>query len=157
MKAEGGGMKDKESELEASLSSDTEDPDSGAERSVPRQDLRKRLNEYSLRILKLYDSLPKTGSVHIITHQLARSGTSPGAQYREACRAKSDADFISKIEGAIQELDESDYWIVLLGLGGHVPEKRLYPLIKETDELISMFVTMVNRVKARTRKAPTKR
>ncbi|PYS86876.1 MAG: four helix bundle protein [Acidobacteria bacterium] len=122
--------------------------DSGVE-GQKQQDLRKRLREYALRILKLYDSLPRSGSVHIITHQLARSGTSPGAQYREACRAKSDADFISKIEGAVQELDESDYWLVLLGAGGYVPEKKLYPLIKETDELISIFVSMVNKVKQR--------
>jgi len=116
-----------------------------------KKELRNRLKEYSLRILKLYDSLPKSGAVHVITHQLARSGTSPGAQYREASRAKSDADFISKIEGAIQELDESDYWLVLLGSGGYVREQKLFPLIKETDELISIFVTIVNRVKAKAR------
>lgn len=119
------------------------------EKQRRREELRERLKDYSLRILKLYDSLPKSGSVHVITAQLARSGTSPGAQYREACRAKSDADFISKIEGAIQELDESDYWLVLLGAGGYIPETKIYSLIKETDELIAIFVTMVNRVKSR--------
>ena len=67
-----------------------------------RQDLKKRLKEYALRIIRLYESLPKSGAVHVITHQLLRSGTSPGAQYREACRAQSNADFISKIEGALQ-------------------------------------------------------
>ena len=114
-----------------------------------QQDLRKRLREYGLRILKLYDTLPKHGSVHIITHQLARSGTSPGAQYREACRAKSNADFISKIEGAIQELDESDYWLEMLVAGNYLKENMLKPLIDETDELIAIFVTIVNKVKAR--------
>src|SRR5690349_5164916 len=89
------------------------------------RDLRRRLKEYSLRILKLYDSLPKHGSIHIITHQLVRSGTSPGAQYREAFRAKSRADFISKIEGALQELDESDYWLELLIDGGYISANRL--------------------------------
>ncbi len=123
---------------------ETSDP---AER--PRQDLRKRLKAYALRILKLYDSLPKSGSVHIISHQLVRSGTSPAAQYREACRANSNADFISKIEGALQELDESDGWLELLVDGNYVSEAKLRPLRDETNELISIFVTIVNKVKAR--------
>jgi four helix bundle protein len=127
-------------------------PETFADEKKPG-DLRARLRYYSLRILKLYDSLPKRGAVHIITHQLARSGTSPGAQYREACRAKSDADFISKIEGAIQELDESDYWLDLLHEGGFVPEHRLVPLKLETNELISIFVSIVNKVKRRRRKS----
>ena len=74
-----------------------------------QRDLRIRLKNYGLRMLRLYDSLPKYGSAQIVGRQLARSGTSPGAQYREACRAKSNADFVSKIEGALQELDESEY------------------------------------------------
>jgi len=113
------------------------------------RDLRVRLREYALRILKLYDSLPKYGAVHVITSQLVRSGTSPGAHYREACRAKSDADFISKMEGGLQELDESDYWLDLLVGGRHVEEGRLQPLITETNELIAIFVSMVNKVKRR--------
>lgn len=114
-----------------------------------RQDLRKRLKDYALRILKLYDSLPRTGSIHIVTHQLARSGTSPGAHYREAYRAKSNADFISKLEGALQELDESDYWLELLADGKYVPSAKLDPLRNETNELISIFVTMVINAKKR--------
>ena len=118
-------------------------------RAQKQQDLKKRLKEYGLRILHLYDSLPKKGSVHIITHQLARSGASPGAHYREACRAKSNADFISKVEGALQELDESDYWLEMLGDGNYVPALKLKPLREETNELIAIFVTMVNKVKNR--------
>lgn len=114
-----------------------------------RQDLRKRLKEYALRILKLYDSLPKRGAIHIITHQLARSGTSPMAHYREACRAKSNADFISKIEGGLQELDESDGWLELLVDGDFVPAPRLDALRVETNELISIFVTMAVNAKKR--------
>jgi four helix bundle protein len=114
-----------------------------------KQDLKKRLKEYALRIIHLYEALPKHGAVHVITHQLLRSGTSPGTHYREACRAKSDADFISKIEGALQELEESDYWLELLVDGGFVSEQRLRPLIEETNELISIFVKMVINTKAR--------
>jgi four helix bundle protein len=81
-----------------------------------------------------------------------RSGTSVGAHYREAQRAKSDADFISKIEGGLQELDETAYWLELLVEAGIVPEEKLKPLIQETDELIAIFVTIVTKVKGRRRK-----
>ena len=114
-----------------------------------KQELKKRLKEYALRIIRLYEALPKTGAVHVITHQLLRSGTSPGAQYREAWRAKSDADFISKVEGTLQELDESDYWLELLVDGGYETEKKLKPLRDETNELIAIFVSIVTKTKAR--------
>ncbi len=114
------------------------------------RDLRIRLKSYGLRVLRLYDSLPRQGSVQIIGRQLARSGTSPGAQYREACRAKSNADFISKIEGALQEFDESSYWLEILVEGNYFPERKLASLRKETDELIAILVTIVRKVKART-------
>jgi len=112
-------------------------------------ELKKRLKEYALRIIRLYEALPKSGAVHVITHQLLRSGTSPGAQYREACRAKSDADFISKIEGALQELDESEYWLELLIDGGYETEKKLKPLRDETNELMAIFVSIVTRTKSK--------
>ena len=109
--------------------------------------LKQRLKEYSLRIIRLYESLPKHGAAHVIAHQLLRSRTSPGAQYREACRAKSNADFISKLEGCLQELDESDYWLELLVEGGFVPESKLKSLSEETNELIAIFVSMTVKVK----------
>jgi four helix bundle protein len=64
-------------------------------------------------------------------------------------RAKSDADFISKIEGALQELDETDYWLELIGEAGTIEKTRLKPLIDETNELIAIFVTIVIKVKNR--------
>ena len=113
--------------------------------------LRLPLKNYSLRILKLYDSLPRSGSAQVIGRQLVRSGTSPGAQYREACRAKSNADFVSKIEGSLQELDESDYWLELLVDGNYLTKERLDPLKTETDELISILVTIAKKVKRQKR------
>ena len=113
------------------------------------RDLKKRLKQYALRIIRLYESLPKTGAVHILSHQLLRSGTSPGAQYSEACRAKSNADFISKTEGALQELEESLYWLELLIEGNFVTENKLKPLCDETNELISILVTIVLKAKSR--------
>lgn len=113
--------------------------------------LQKRLKEYALRIIRLYEALPKFGAVHVVSHQLLRSGTSPGAQYREACRAKSNADFISKTEGCLQELDESGYWLELLIESGFVAETKLKPLCDETNELIAVFVSIVLKAKEKSR------
>jgi four helix bundle protein len=91
--------------------------------------------------------LPKTTEAQILGKQVLRSGTSIGAQYREGHRAKSDADVISKFEGVLQELEETDYWLDLLVKGKIVPEKKLASLIQETHELIAIFVTIVTNLK----------
>jgi four helix bundle protein len=115
-----------------------------------RQDLRKRTKEYALRIIRLYRALPpRDGVAGVIGKQLLRSGTSAAAHYREACRAKSDADFVSKIEGAQQELEESDLWLELLADSETVKSHLLDSLRTETDELISMFISMAKNVKKR--------
>jgi|SRR5882724_13296731 len=116
-------------------------------KSDNRQDLRKRTREFALRIIKLYAALPKTTEAQVLGKQLLRSGTSVGAHYREACRAKSNADFISKIEGALQELDETLYWLELLADAKIVKAERLEPLGSETNELIAMFVSMAKGLK----------
>ncbi len=92
---------------------------------------------------------PKRAEAQVLGHQLLRSGTSVGAQYREATRGKSDADFISKIEGALQELEESEYWLELLGESGFVPAARLDWLRRETGELKGIFVSIVRKTKSR--------
>jgi four helix bundle protein len=115
--------------------------------AADRQDLRKRTREFALRIIKLYAALPKTTEAQVLGKQVLRSGTSVGAHYREACRAKSNADFISKIEGALQELDETLYWIELLAEAKIVSVTRLGPLERETNELIAMFVSMAKGMK----------
>ncbi len=115
------------------------------------KELKKRTREYALRIIRLYGDLPKTTEAQVIGNQVLRSGTSVGAHYREAQRAKSDADFISKMEGALQELEETAYWLELLGESGIVAQERLQPLLQETDELIAIFVTIVTKVKSKQR------
>jgi four helix bundle protein len=106
-----------------------------------RQDLRKRTKDFALRIIKLYVALPKSTEAQILGKQILRSGTSVGAHYREACRAKSNADFISKIEGGLQELEETLYWIELLADAKIIARSRLESLERETKELIAMFVS----------------
>jgi four helix bundle protein len=116
-----------------------------------RQDLRQRTKQFALRIIKLYLAVPTKGVGFVLGPQLLKAGTSVGAHYREACRAKSNADFISKIEGALQELDETAYWLELLSDGGVIASKRLLPLQAEAEELTKILVTMVKKVKARGR------
>ena len=81
-------------------------------------DLRSRTKQFSLRIVRLFAALPRTTEAQVIGKQLLRSGTSVGAHYREATRARSNAEFISKLEGGLQELEESAYWMELLSESG---------------------------------------
>ena len=105
----------------------------------PPKDLRERTKALALRVIRLYCSLPKHGPANVIGHQLLRSGTSVGAHYCEAYRARSRAEFVSKIEGGLQELEETNYWIELLIDGGIVPAQRLTQLHEEVRELIAVF------------------
>ena len=95
--------------------------------------------------------MPSRGVGKVLGLQVLKAGTSVGAHYREAQRAKSNADFISKIEGALQELDETGYWLELLAEGNVLPAKRLIALRKEVEELVSILVTIVKNVKAKGR------
>ena len=88
-------------------------------------DLKIRTKDYALSVIRLFAELPKRTETQIIGRQLLRCGTSVGAQYREASRAKSNADFISKMEGSLQELEESEYWLELLAESGFVSEDAI--------------------------------
>jgi len=114
---------------------------------IGRRDLRKRTKLFALRIIKLYASLPKSTEAQVIGKQVLRSGTSVGAHYREAKRARSTAEFISKIEGALQELDETIYWLELLTESGIVPQARLTNLKSEAEELMKMLVSSAKTAK----------
>ncbi len=116
------------------------------------QGLRERTTEYALRIVRLYTSLPKSPQAQVLGKQVLRSGTSVGAQFRESQRSKSDADFINKLQGSLQELDETAYWLELLVKADIVSATKLQSLRKETDELLAIFVTIVTKVKKRTGK-----
>ncbi|MFL6207386.1 MAG: four helix bundle protein [Pyrinomonadaceae bacterium] len=83
----------------------------------------------------------------VLGKQVLRSGTSVGAHYREACRARSNPDFINKIEGGLQALEETIYWLELLGDSNIFAKERLRPLCAEAEELSAMFVTMMKNVK----------
>ena len=112
-------------------------------------DLRKRTKDFALRIIKLYRALPETGESRVLKSQLLRSGTSVGANFREGVRARSSAEFISKLETALQELEETSYWLELLQDSGIVKTERLNGLMKEADELTAILVASVKTVKRR--------
>jgi four helix bundle protein len=114
-----------------------------------QNDLKARTKALALSIIRLYGTLPKAMEAQVIGKQILRSGTSVGAQYREAHRSRSDAEFISKIEGALQELDETTYWLELLIEASVVQEESLTELLREADELTAIFVASVKRVKSR--------
>lgn len=107
-------------------------------------DLPDRTKQFALRIIALYRALPKQTEAQVIGRQVLRSGTSIGAHYREASRARSDAEFLSKIGVAPQELDETLYWLELLIESNIVPTARLSDLKRENNELIAIFVTISN-------------
>lgn len=110
-------------------------------------DLKTRTKKFSLRIIKLYSNLPKDTTSRVIGRQLLRSGTSVGAHYKESVRAKSNADFINKIQGGLQELEETQYWLELLTEAEILPEVRLKPLYEGSEELLSILITVVKNVK----------
>ncbi|NWJ46752.1 MAG: four helix bundle protein [Chloroflexi bacterium] len=120
--------------------------------NLEASDLRKRTKAFALRIIKLYTTLPKSVEAQVIGKQLLRSGTSVGAHYAEAYRSRSDAEFISKLEGGLQELEETIYWVELLVEAEIIPENRLSELLSEANQLISIFVASVKTVKDKHRK-----
>jgi four helix bundle protein len=83
-----------------------------------KKDLRDRTKAFALRVVRLYSNLPKTTEAQVMGKQVLRSGTSVGANYREACRARSNAEFIAKLGDCLKELDENCYWFELLAESG---------------------------------------
>ncbi len=111
------------------------------------RDLKVRTRKFALRIIRLYKALPNSLEAQIIGKQILRSGTSVGAQYREGTRARSTAEFISKIESASQELEETMYWFELLLESEIFKPEKLEDLQTEANELMAIFVSSVKKVK----------
>jgi four helix bundle protein len=112
-------------------------------------ELRQRTKNYASAVVRLYVALPKQrAEAQVIGRQLLRSGTSVAANFREASRARTTSEFISKIEVCIQEADETDLWLELLRDDCGISNEKIKDLLLETNELISIFVTMAKRSKA---------
>lgn len=114
-----------------------------------RVDLRLRTKQFAIRVIRLYTALPKRTEADVIGKQVLRSGTSVGANYREAHRARSDAEFVSKLGDCLKELEETSYWLELLVDTELMPAARMADLCGECDKLIAILTTISKKVKAR--------
>jgi four helix bundle protein len=106
-------------------------------------EFKKRTKGFAIRVIRLAESLPETSTGRIIGRQLIRSGTSVGANYRAACRARSTAEFISRIGIVEEECDETLYWMEIMAETGMINRNRLDELTGEANEILSMVVSSI--------------
>src|SRR3954471_11383141 len=109
------------------------------------EDLRDRTMDFAVRVVRMFTNLPKTTEAQVLGRQVLRSGTSIGANYREAYRGRSKAEFIAKCGDCLREIEETAYWLELLVAAAVVPEAKLQSLRDECHELTAIFVTIVKR------------
>ena len=115
------------------------------------QDLKPRTKAFALRVICMHSELPKNDTVaQVLGKQVLRSGTSVGANYREASRGRSKAEFISKIGDCLKEIEETEYWLELLVDSGCVPGSQMDDLLDETRQLIAILTTINKKAKGLT-------
>ncbi|QBG48423.1 four helix bundle protein [Verrucomicrobia bacterium S94] len=102
-------------------------------------ELRIRTKQFALRIMKLVETLPNTVAGKAIANQLMRSGTSVGANYRAACRARSNAEFIAKLGIVLEEADETEFWLELIMDGQLLPKDKVESLKKEAAQITAIM------------------
>ena len=115
---------------------------------MKQEEMKGRTKEFAKRVINLCRQLPETQEGRLVSNQIFRSGTSVGANYRAACRARSKADFVAKLGIVLEEADESLYWLEILAETRIIKIDHLTPLIKEADELVAIFVTSINTAKS---------
>ena len=106
---------------------------------MTKEELKKRTKQFALMIIKLVENLPDNKAGRTIGNQIIRSGTSVAANYRAAYRARSIADFISKITTVEEECDETLFWLELISEANLIKKENLKDMIKEADELTAIF------------------
>ena len=112
------------------------------------EELRARTKSYASAVIQCYVKLPKDReAVRVLGKQLLRSGTSVAAHAREASRARSDSEFCSKLDGLLQEADESQLWLELLRDDCAIVGEQIDHLLRETDELMAIFTSMVSKLR----------
>ncbi|MBO7119522.1 MAG: four helix bundle protein [Bacteroidaceae bacterium] len=114
-----------------------------------KDELRERMTSFAVRIVKMVDSLPSSIAGNAIARQIVRSGTSPSANYRAACLAKSEKDFINKLKMVEEELDETSHWLEIIMRSQLMTESRLKPLHQECSELLNIIAKSIITTKAR--------
>ena len=116
---------------------------------MTQDELKYRFKTFALAIIKLVDSMPKTIAGWAIAKQIIRSGTSPSANYRAACLAKSDKDFLNKLKMVEEEMDETLHWLELTRDSNLLPATTINPLINEGSQLFSIIVASIKTTKAK--------
>ncbi len=114
-----------------------------------KEELRRRTRAFALDVIRLVDGLPTGRIADVLGGQLLRSGTSVGANYRAACRAKSTADFIAKMGTVEEEADETAYWTELLVESGLVRSETVEALMREADQLVAITVSSIKTARGR--------
>jgi len=121
------------------------------------QELKERTKRFALRVMRLVDALPKSAKGRALASQLVRSGTSVAANYRASCRARSRAEFISKIGVVEEEADETALWLELIIDDKILPQKKITPLLNEANELVAImavsYISASRKNSTRTRKS----
>jgi len=112
------------------------------------RELQDRTKKFALRIIRAFSRLPKSEEARVLGRQFLRSGTSVAANYRAACRARSAADFISKINNVVEEADETLFWLELLVEASVIKPKIVEPLLLECSELLKIFSASLATAKA---------
>lgn len=115
------------------------------------RDLKTRTKRFALRVIKLVESLPRTQTANVIGRQLLRSSTSVAANYRAACRARSNADFIAKMGIVEEETDESVFWLEMLVDTELITKLSARDLSDEGDQLTAIWVASINTARGRKR------
>lgn len=112
--------------------------------------LRKKAESFAGRIVLMYQYLIKTKHENVISKQILRSGTSIGANIAESQNAQSTADFISKLNIALKEANETEYWLKTLYKGNYIDEKGFNSMFNDNEELIKMLVKSIKTMKEKT-------
>ena len=118
---------------------------------MTKEDLRKRTKQFALRAIRCTEALPKSVTGRAIANQFVRCGTSVGANYRAALRARSTADFTNKLGVVLEESDESAFWLELIVEANLLPEKKVAALLQEANELTAIFAASHKTVKSHER------
>ena len=107
------------------------------------EEFKERTKQFALRVIRLVETLPRDGAGGVIRRQILRSGTSVGANYRAACRARSRAEFAAKLGIVEEECDETAYWLELLVESNLMPRERVADLMGEAHEILALVVASI--------------
>jgi four helix bundle protein len=119
------------------------------EKTYPAEELKKRSKPFAIRVIRLFQALPRNEVARVLGRQVLRSSTAVAANYRAVCRARSRAEFVAKIGVVVEERDETIFWLELLVEAGIVPQRRMERLLTEASELLAIFAASQHTAKKR--------